>query len=216
LTWLKACVLLLALANAGYFLWARGVGAAEPADAPAAAGSAPGLRLASEGSAATRSNIPAPAPGAGTSPDAVATPSAGAAGGDPAAAEATAAAAPASVGAAAAPTAVGTVPAAQNAGLLTDVKRCITVGPFPDGTEAAHAAATLRSGGYSPRERVAPAQQLGLNPGIADRTRAGNVYWVDVDLKPTDGMLNPADLQTESGRIVKLEVKACPPPAVSP
>jgi len=154
------------------------------------------------------------------------------------------------------------------------VKRCITVGPFPDVAEAAHAAATLRSGGYEPRQRVtegevwagvwvylplpttaptvdqvraklkaggiddalempgpndkpvislglysepkraqarvAQAQALGLNPGIADRKRTGDVYWVDVDLKSTDGLLNPGDLQGETGRIVRLEVKACP------
>jgi hypothetical protein len=160
--------------------------------------------------------------------------------------------------------------------LLTDLKRCITVGPFSDVSEAAHAAATLRTGGYQPRQRVAEgeiwagvwvylplpatpaagdqvraklkaggiddalempgpndkpvislglfseprraearvaqAQALGLNPGIADRKRTGDVYWVDVDLKPTDGMLNPADLQGETGRIVRLEVKACPVP----
>jgi hypothetical protein len=58
--------------------------------------------------------------------------------------------------------------------------------------------------------RVAQAQALGFNPGIADRKRTGNVYWIDIDLKPTDSLLNPADLQGESGRIVRLEVKACP------
>ena len=40
-------------------------------------------------------------------------------------------------------------------GLLTNVKRCISVGPFRDVSEAAHAATTLRSGGYDPRQRVA-------------------------------------------------------------
>ena len=54
------------------------------------------------------------------------------------------------------------------------------------------------------------AQALGLNPGLADRKRTDNVYWVDVDLKPTDGMLNPSDLQGESGHISRLELKACP------
>ena len=42
-----------------------------------------------------------------------------------------------------------------SAGLLTDVKRCISVGPFRDVAETAHAASTLRSGGYDPRQRVA-------------------------------------------------------------
>src|ERR1017187_2646434 len=41
-----------------------------------------------------------------------------------------------------------------SAGLLTNVKRCISVGPFRDVAEAAHAASTLRSGGYDPRPRV--------------------------------------------------------------
>ena len=58
--------------------------------------------------------------------------------------------------------------------------------------------------------RVAQVQALQLNPAIADRKRNGNVYWIDIDLKPTDGLLNPADLQGDAGRIVRLEVKGCP------
>jgi hypothetical protein len=164
--------------------------------------------------------------------------------------------------------------------LLTSVKRCITLGPFRDVAEAAHAAITLRGAGYDPRQRVVEGEvwaglwvylprpangaasdqllsklkaagiedalempgpvegsvislglyseqrraqarisqvhALGLNPGIADRKRTGNVYWVDIDLKPTDGLLNPADLQGESGRITRLEVKACPAAAAAP
>jgi len=64
--------------------------------------------------------------------------------------------------------------------------------------------------------RVAQAQALGFNPGIADRKRTGNVYWIDIDLKPTDSLLNPADLQSETGRIVRLEVKGCPASGPSP
>jgi hypothetical protein len=162
---------------------------------------------------------------------------------------------------------------------LTDVKRCISVGPFRDVAEAAHAASTLRSGGYDPRQRVAEgevwagvwvylpiapsrsseqmqaklkaggiddalempgpsegsvlslglysdqkraqsrisqAQALGFNPSIADRKRTGDVYWIDIDLKPTDSVLKPSDLETDSGRIVRLEVKGCPPAAAGP
>ncbi|MDP8984030.1 MAG: SPOR domain-containing protein [Pseudomonadota bacterium] len=58
--------------------------------------------------------------------------------------------------------------------------------------------------------RIAQLHALGLNPGIAERKRTGNLYWVDIDLKPTDGLLNPADFQGEAGRITRLEVKACP------
>jgi hypothetical protein len=234
LTYLKALVLCLALANVGYFLWSRGAG--KPLEAPKAA-AAPTLRLASESA-------------------------------DPHL-RASSAEAPAAENAGAEPTRD-----AGAADLLTNVKRCISVGPFRDVAEAAHAAATLRGGGYDPRQRmadgevwagvwvylplstsrgaedqmlaklkaggitdalempgpsdasvislglfsdqkraqarVAQAQALGFNPGIADRKRTGSVYWVDIDLKPTDRLLNPADLQGEAGRIVRLEVKGCP------
>jgi hypothetical protein len=59
--------------------------------------------------------------------------------------------------------------------------------------------------------RVAQAQALGFNPGISDRKHTGDVYWIDIDLKPTDSVLKPSDLQGEAGRIVRLEVKGCPP-----
>jgi hypothetical protein len=235
LTYLKALVLCLALANAGYFLWSRGAG--KSLEAPKAA-AAPTLKLASESA-----DPHLRGPSAETPP-----------------AENAGAAEP-----------------SRDAGapdLLTNVKRCISVGPFRDVAEAAHAAATLRGGGYDPRQRVADgevwagvwvylplsttrgaddqmlaklkaagitdalempgpndasvislglysdqkraqarvaqAQVLGLNPAIADRKRTGSVYWIDIDLKPTDSLLNPADLQGEAGRIVRLEVKGCP------
>jgi hypothetical protein len=44
---------------------------------------------------------------------------------------------------------------AGNKALLTNVARCITVGPFRDVAEAARAATTLRGSGYEPRQRVA-------------------------------------------------------------
>ena len=241
LTLLKTLVVSLVLANVCYFLWEHGIAKKpEPVMAPPPTAT---LKLASE------------------SPDAVRIES--------------------SRNAADAPPAAGSAPVASDgaregssAGLLTNVKRCISVGPFRDVSEAAHAASTLRGGGYDPRQRVAegevwagvwvylplpaarPAaeqalaklkaggiddalempgpnegsvislglyseskraqsrvaqvQALGFNPGIADRKRTGNVYWIDIDLKPTDGLLNPADLQGESGRIVRLEVKGCP------
>jgi hypothetical protein len=243
LTVLRGTVFFLLLANAIYFLWARGI--AGPPDT-GAAGATSSLKLVSEAPALKE------------------------------AAGAAATQAPLSAEGPAAVAAAGAAPETPSAPLLSDVKRCITVGPFSDVAEAAHAAATLRSGGYQPRQRVAEgeiwagvwvylpapgtpaagdqvraklksggiddalempgpgdkpvislglyseprraqarvaqAQALGLNPAIADRKRTGDVYWVDIDLKPTDGLLNPADLQAESGRIVRLEVKACPVP----
>ena len=241
MTLLKSIVVCLALANAGYFLWARGIAkTAEPAQvAPTVT-----LKLASESPEAAR--VP------------TSTPAGGGLGG--------AAAADVGTGGAHADSA--------GEGLLTNVKRCISVGPFRDVSEAAHAANTLRGGGYDPRQRVADgdvwagvwvylplaasragidqilaklkaggiddalempgpndgsvislglysepkraqarvaqAQALGFNPGLADRKRTGNVYWIDIDLKSTDSLLNPSDLQGEAGRIVRLEVKGCP------
>ncbi|HEX4243263.1 MAG TPA: hypothetical protein VHZ53_17765 [Steroidobacteraceae bacterium] len=255
LTILKSIVVVLLLANAGYYLWARGIGAGGPAAAPVP--SVGTLKLASEAQGTARVGAVEPAArdaGGGSEVQ----------GGDTSTSNRTAAAEPA-----------GGAPAdAPQQALLTNVKRCITVGPFRDVAEAAHAASTLRSGGYDPRQRVADgevwsgvwayvtvppahgaaeqmlaklkaggiedamempgpndapvvslglyvepkraqarvaqAQALGFNPNLSDRKRTGNVYWIDIDLKPTDDMLNPGDLQGESGRIMRLEVKGCP------
>jgi hypothetical protein len=244
LTLLKTIVVSLVLANVCYFLWQRGIAKApDSVAAPVAPGS---LKLASESPELARAES-----------------------GDN-----SAAAAPPASGSSPAPAESSRDAGSGSANLLTNVKRCISIGPFRDVSEAAHAASTLRGGGYDPRQRVADgevwagvwvylplpavraaadqtltklkaggiddalempgpnegsvislglysepkraqarvaqAQALGFNPGIADRKRNGNVYWIDIDLKPTDGLLNPSDLQGESGRIVRLEVKGCP------
>ncbi len=229
MTLLKSTVGCLAFANIVYFLWAHGVAQAPE---PVALAPASTLKLVSEAPAAALAAAPAVGNGAPGSTE------------------------------------------AGGAGLLTNVKRCISVGPFREMADAAHAASTLRAGGYDPRQRVvdgevwagvwvylpvpaaasaseqliaklkavgiddalempgptegsvislglfseqkraqarvAQVQALGFNPSLADRRRNGNVYWVDVDLKPTDGLLNPADLQGDAGRISRLEAKACP------
>lgn len=233
---LKVIVLCLALANVGYFLWARGLGGAEENAAPAPAiatlklaSEAPGLARAATGTGGAETRIAAAAG-----------------------------------------------PGETSGGLLSNVKRCITVGPFGDVAEASRAASTLRGSGYDPRQRVeegevwagvwvylplpaprapgdqmlaklkaggiddamempgpvdgsvislglfsdpkraqarvAQAQTLGFNPAMSDRKRTGNVYWIDIDLKPTDSVLKPSDLQGEAGRIVRLQVKGCPVP----
>jgi hypothetical protein len=250
LTLLKTLVVCLVLANVCYFLWDRGIAKSSAGAAPVAAST---LKLASE--------LPGARSAGGRAPN-DAPPTAG--------------------GGLAAGASGGTVvpPNEGNNGLLTNVKRCISVGPFRDMAETAHAASTLRGGGYDPRQRVADgevwagvwvylplpaardaadrmlaklkaggiddalempgpndgpvislglyseqkraqsriaqAQSLGFNPGIADRKRNGNVYWIDIDLKPTDSLLNPSDLQGESGRIVRLEVKGCPSAGSAP
>jgi hypothetical protein len=243
MTVLKSIVVCLALANVVYFLWTHGIGHSQ--EAPAVSAPLRTLKLVSEAPEAARA---AAAESSGII---------GSSGGGPDA--------PNDAGA---------------AGPLTSAQRCITVGPFRDVGEAAHAASTLRAGGYDPRQRViegevwagvwvyvpaptspgasdqllaklkaagiddalempgptdgsvislglyseqkraqarvAQAQALGLHPGLADRKRTGNVYWIDMDLKPTDGLLNPADLQGEAGRISRLEVNACPTAAAPP
>ena len=241
MTQLKSVVLLLILANIGYFLWARGI-ASSGAPRPERVG-APTLTLATE---APRAASVDRAAAAGTP------------------GEQTASAA-----------AVGTAESAETAAPPA-AARCLSIGPFLDVAEAARAAATLRGGGYQPRQRVAEgdvwagewvylpmpaapaaaaqlrtklqaggiddalempgpddlpvvslglfsepkragariqlARSLGLNPVVADRKRTGDVYWIDVNLKPTDGNLNPADLEGQSGRIVRLQVVGCPAP----
>ena len=227
MTLIKILVVFLALSNVGYFLWAHGV--AQSQEAAPAALPTPSLKLASEVSDTVRA-----ASGVANSGPTV-------------------------------------EPGPATAG--TAATRCVTVGPFRDVSEAAHAATTLRGGGYDPRQRVvegevwagvwvylplppnraaadqlaaklkaagiddalempgptdgsvmslglyseqrraqarvAQAQALGFNPGMADRKRTGNLYWIDIDLKPNDESIDPADLQGEAGRINRLEVKAC-------
>jgi hypothetical protein len=251
LTLLKTIVVCLVLANVGYFMWARGI--AETVDGPSPSKPAAMLKLASESAASPR----AAAPDANDAANGGLSGSTGLSGSN-----------------GGSDLSRADSGGGSSAGLLTDVKRCISVGPFRDVSEAAHAATTLRGGGYDPRQRVADgdvwagvwvylplpasqaagdqilaklkaggiddalempgpndgsvislglysepkraqarvaqAQALGFNPGIADRKRTGNVYWIDIDLKPTDSLLNPADLQSDAGRIVRLEVKGCP------
>ena len=270
MTLLKSIVVCLVLANVRYFLWAHGI--AKTSEAPAQGASAATLKLVSESPEASRdSSSDAGATAAGSSGD-LDPPQRPAGSAGSSAGSGTAGASGTGTGTAAG-TATGTG-TSTGAALLTNVKRCISVGPFRDMSEAAHAATTLRGGGYDPRQRVADgdvwagvwvylplpatraagdqilaklkaggfddalempgpndgsvislglysdpkraqarvaqAQALGFNPGIADRKRTGNVYWIDIDLKPTDSLLNPADLQGEAGRIVRLEVKGCP------
>jgi len=243
----------LALANIAYFLWFNEI-AQPPAEHPAANSTAT-LKLASE-----VPQVPHP-PAAAAEPDS---------------GDAAAAASAAQGGAVAAP--AGAVPVAPGsyagpAAAVANATHCVTVGPFKDVSEAAHAAGTLRAGGYDPRQRVAdgdvwagvwvylplpathPAsdqllaklkaagiddslqmpgptdgsvislglfsepkraqarvaqvQALGLTPGVVDRKRTASLYWIDLDMKPTDGPLNTADLQGDTGHINRLEVKPC-------
>ncbi len=152
--------------------------------------------------------------------------------------------------------------------------RCVSIGPFSELGESNRAEATLRGGGYVPRQRavegevqegvfvyvpipatpaaaamlrkmlkgagftdapdvpgpnaatvislgvfndpkraqtrLALAQQAGLAAQSVERKRASTVYWLDVDLKPKDGPLNPADLHTDATHGAQLSVTECP------
>lgn len=60
------------------------------------------------------------------------------------------------------------------------------------------------------QRRVAEIRDLGFDAQVADRKRAGSVYWIDVDLPAPGEMFDSAILQSEPGRIVRLEFRPCP------
>lgn len=242
MTLLKGIVLLLVLANVGYFLWARGIAGEPPAAGEPA--KAPTLRLAAE----------VPLPAHASAANEVQNPP------QPAAPDAAVAASgtQATESPAGAPRCVSIGPfrdvaeAARSAATLRgsghEPRQRVAEGEVWAGVwvylpaPASRAAgdemlAKLRSGGiddalempgpddtpvislgvYSEpkraQARMAQAQSLGLRPGVADRRRTGDVYWIDVDLKPTDSPIDPADLQGDSRHILRLQVTACPAPA---
>jgi hypothetical protein len=209
LRYLKGIVFFLALANVGYYLYVRGF--APPAPQPPPAPVAGGVTLAA----------PEPAPAVTAAPS-----------------------------------------------------RCVSIGPFGEPADSARAEATLRGGGYVPRQRsaegeiqegvfvyvpipataaaaamlrkmvkgagfndapdvpgpnaatvislgvfndpkraqarLALAQKAGLGAQSIERKRAATLYWLDVDLKPSDGPLNPADLHADSAHGTQLGVTECP------
>jgi hypothetical protein len=251
---MKGLFLALVLVNVLTFIWTQWHGSEDALEGAVRAPVVPTLQLASEAQASSvPKSAPAPddaAPGASEG----SIPADGAPPGD---------------------TVIAATTAGANAGeLLSNVSRCVTIGPFRDLPETTQASALLREANYEPRTRVAegdvwaglwvfledlpsrdeaqramallkrrgisdayimpsadqtndislgifsePARAqrraeeiraLGFTPTIADRTRRGPVYWIDITLKSTDGIIDPADLQSESGRIVRLEVLACP------
>jgi hypothetical protein len=70
----------------------------------------------------------------------------------------------------------------------------LSVGLFSDEARANRVATQVR--------------ELGMKPVVSDRTQRGTLYWMDITLKATDGFIDPASLQGESGRIIR--VTACP------
>jgi hypothetical protein len=60
------------------------------------------------------------------------------------------------------------------------------------------------------QRRVEEIKALGFDAQLADRKRAGSVYWLDVDLPAPGALFDPAVLQTQPGKIVRLEFRSCP------
>lgn len=63
------------------------------------------------------------------------------------------------------------------------------------------------------QRRADEVRALGLEPRIDDRKRAGAVYWIDVDLQEPGQVIDSTMLETGPGKIMRLEMRACPPAA---
>ena len=59
------------------------------------------------------------------------------------------------------------------------------------------------------QRRLNEAKSLGFDATIVDRTRAGSVYWIDVDLKEGKQTLDTSMLASQPGKIVRLELRSC-------
>jgi cell division septation protein DedD len=59
------------------------------------------------------------------------------------------------------------------------------------------------------QRRLSEIQQLGLPAQLSDRKRAGSVYWLDAAVNPGQA-LDLSLLGSEPGKILRLEMRACP------
>lgn len=57
--------------------------------------------------------------------------------------------------------------------------------------------------------RADEVKALGYEPQITQRQREGTVYWIDVNVKPPGKLPDPASLGAGTGRIFRLEVQPC-------
>lgn len=80
----------------------------------------------------------------------------------------------------------------------TDSEHVVSLGVFSDYQRAQRRAHEVRA--------------LGLTPRIEDRTRAGTVYWLDVDLQEPGQAIDTAILQPDRSKILRLEMRGCPAP----
>jgi hypothetical protein len=73
---------------------------------------------------------------------------------------------------------------------------------------------TLSLGVFSDHQRAQrradEARALGLDTRIEDRKRAGSVYWLDVEPAEPGQTIDLAVLQSDPGKIMRLEMRSCP------
>lgn len=60
------------------------------------------------------------------------------------------------------------------------------------------------------QRRANEARAIGLTPRIDDRKRSGSVYWVDVDQPEPIEPIDSSIFQSDPGKIMRLELRACP------
>jgi len=79
------------------------------------------------------------------------------------------------------------------------------------GTDPGH---TLSLGVFSDHQRAQrradQARALGLDTRIEDRKRAGSVYWLDVEPAEPGQTIDLTILQSDPGKIMRLEMRPCP------
>jgi SPOR domain len=78
----------------------------------------------------------------------------------------------------------------------TDPENVLSLGVFSDYQRA--------------QKRADEVKELGFEPRIDDRKREGSVWWIDVDLAEPGQLIDTTILQTGPGRILRLEMRACP------
>jgi hypothetical protein len=59
--------------------------------------------------------------------------------------------------------------------------------------------------------RMDEVRALGYQPEVTERQRSGTVYWIDVDIHASGELPDPASYDGGSGRIFRLQVQPCDP-----
>jgi hypothetical protein len=209
---LKGLVLLLALANVGYYLYAHGIAA--PVPGVAASDGTPALKLALQPMPPPAAKLPARCVSIGPFVELA----------DSNHAQSTLHGAgylprQRSAEAEVADGLLVYLPMPTSAAAVVQLRRQLKAAGVADAPDVPGPgdAIVISLGAYSDQPhaqaRINALRQQGFTPLSLERKRSGMVYWLDVDLKPTDPALNPADLHGEAVHGPPLEVRDCPEPA---